>query len=314
MIIPDNESNVHEAQQAPQATTGRRIVNQFLRQLVYNGRTLRSPYTFGAVANPFRTAASNDNDTDSGEESRPADSAGSHTIPRLGILKPPQHSATVASMAGPSLTDLESLAPSVGPGFVGLTSVRTIIDIFEPVRVFIFLRLEAGLSEPLLSQDRHKFAFPRPSLSRLHDNWSILKRAAVCDTSGPFSPYRLTKPTIRRDLPGAKAIWEVVDYLANSTKEHFAASIVSGFCWTPATQAETVLVSAGRDPAFRDLYTKHLATPSPLMKELTGVSELELSDPSIAAWDYMQETMHENRICSGLLDIIETLVSRRTLS
>lgn len=313
------------------AQAGHRHPHQgiFSGPLDTHATTFRDPYVFGSLvtgqhprppnetAQPYNFESLEDDESQDPTPSVPA------SVPRLAnmiwgatspshvILRPPPSvlESLAATSHGPG--GQESVAAG-GPSlsFVGFRSpMKTIIDIFETVRIFIFLLLKQRL-DLLLTQDRHPFAYPKPTLCRLHENWAYTKKAAVCDDSGPTTPYRLIKPKLRRDILGtAEPIWDIIEYLGNSAKEHFAASLVYGFSWSAVEQAETVLVSAGQNSGFKQLYTQNVGgVPSALLKDLAGI---DASDPTATdCWDFQRDSIHKNKVCIFLLQTIETLVSQ----
>lgn len=108
-------------------------------------------------------------------------------------------------------------------------------------------------------------------------------------------------------------MWGVFDFLAASTQEHFAASFVSGYFWSPVEQAEAVLWSAGQSAQFRSIYTKNLKDPSPLLLQIAGIpsSPEGPRNTKIDLWDFRRETMRQNLVSLCYLQNLEAMVSCR---
>ncbi len=119
----------------------------------------------------------------------------------------------------------------------------------------------------------------------------------------------MIKPKINPEFEGGEKCWNVVNYLTLSLKEHFAASTVAGFFWSPSEQAEAVMAAAGQNRAFRDLYIDTLADPPLFMKQLADISESD-GPASIALWDFTKDSIFTNKISFAYFRILKSLVSR----
>ncbi|KJA15710.1 hypothetical protein HYPSUDRAFT_58656 [Hypholoma sublateritium FD-334 SS-4] len=167
-------------------------------------------------------------------------------------------------------------------------------------------------------EDYHPQARKQVSLATLYDNRQIKKNVEIFKCLYRHSPAeRLVRLKFRNDIAdGADGIWLVFDCVCHETDQRLAVDFLTGNFVRLSKRAATVLELLGANPAFQNLYCKHMKLPIAVV--LANNSDLpSLLDPivytaaNLPDWNFKKATIDTNPLMRVIKKDLSTFIRLR---